>query len=299
MEQYTFKQYLLMGVMGAVSLSFAAGMFWVMSAEEGKAYADPKTGCYDVASGRTDILFDRSPPRTFTSQNRDILQFIEDHLEYKMAVNERISWYSTAGDVISSVITPRFTFCRPAKTPEELESIADTSVTQQYLDRQSKALFKDKIKPLVLEELLSDDKAREINHSPIIQMVQSLSKSSGFKAEKGKRSIVLVSDLMQNDTNISFGLKGHLPPFSQWKQTKHYKMLAPDRMEGVEVQILVLDRGWPEPSRYATHRELRSFFEALFYDAGAAKVSYRRLNLHCTAEERARSQQQNTGFHCK
>ena len=267
---------------GVIVLFGAAGSYALWSSL-GTARAD-EFGCFGEPISHTVMWLDYSPPRWGKSQARDIDTVFKRTWYDDLRFNERFTLVTTEGDRISSLGKERLRLCGTARTPGELEAVG-AAIPQNgaFLTQERERRFKSKVAPVIdelLEETPPDARVR-VGHSPILEAMQSISRRRDFSEELGGRRLIVVSDLVQNTTDVAkfCAVQGDLPSFAKFQARLAEKGLEPDSFDGAEVDLLLLLRyglGGPD-FPYCTERELREFWTDYFTAYGAAKVRVHRL----------------------
>lgn len=245
----------------------------------GKNVAD-KYGCFDSTyQKQTAVLVDASEPRWNEEQGRSLRQYFEQ-LYTSLAFNERLSVYTTEGDMVGSVVAPRFYVCGQATSPEELEAINADGGSAGYLKKQRERLYQKILAP-ELDALLTDNPnaaRKQNNQSPILEMIADVSRMARLEAND---RFIIVSDLIQSSNTAQFcRVKNDMPPFVQFKQKRIYQRLKPQSLEGVKVEILMLLRSGYGSRSYAycfSEEEIKNFYRDYFMDNGVAAPRFIRI----------------------
>ena len=273
----------LLALAGALALCIGGLIFAALQAYG--ARTPDKMGCFSDLSQLQTILFvDASEPRWNEEQRRSLRHYF-DELYNSLAFNERLSFYTTEGDVISDIMPPRFHICGQARTAAELEAVNAQGGTAGYLQKQHERLYKHVFAPQ-LDGLLSlkpDEARRQSSQSPVLEQVKSLSR----KLKLGSR-LILASDLIQNSDSAQFcRVQNDMPPFADFKKRRVYlSRLKPEPLEGVAVEVLMLQRagyGQTGLGFCRDEEELRDFWRDYFLDNGAASVRFIRIRHGYTA----------------
>ena len=269
----------IIGAASLLTLCFASlGYMAVQSI--GQTTVDAN-GCFATAYQKhTAVVIDASEPRWDEAQGRALHTYF-GQLYDGLAFNERLSIYTTEGDQVASVVSPRFSVCGQAKTPDELATVGAAPAQAGYLKRQKERLFQDVLKP-ELDQLLSltpDQSRRQLHESPIMEMLLAVSRST--KLSSGDR-LVVISDMIQNSDSARFcRTQNDMPRFSVFKQRRIYQdRLKPRSLAGVEVETLMLMRGGYGAGglqHCASEEELRGFWRDYFKDNGAFEPSFIRV----------------------
>jgi hypothetical protein len=238
-------------------------------------------GCFDEFEQRhTFVLFDASEPRLNVQQHRSVRHYM-DELYANLGFNQRLSFITTEGDQISSMPKARFHVCGAANSPEDLDNIGAQSASAGYLKKQKQRLYESVYAPQI-EAMLSptpDETRRQVSQSPVLEMIKNISNMRDFAP--GSRLIVL-SDLLQNSDSAQFCVKqNHMPPFRIFREREAYQQrLAPRSFEGVEVEVLLLQRyGYGQSFlKYCkSEEELTTFWRDYFTGNGAVNPAFIRI----------------------
>ena len=255
--------------LSAVLVACIGGMGYAAYQQFGKVVPD-RYGCYaEAPQTHTAVLIDASEPRFSKEQALSMRRYAEE-LYDSLGFNERLSVYTTEGDQIASVLSPRFHVCGGAKTATQLTAIGAEAGTAGYREKQRKRLFEKRFLP-ELETLMSDDlddSRRQLSQSPMLEMIADISRSPTLRP--GSRLIV-VSDLIQNSDSVQFcRVKNDMPPFSLFAQRRIYQQrLKPESLEGVEVELLMLQR--PELGPFCRDEEELKTFWLDYFRANGVK----------------------------
>lgn len=110
-----------------------------------------------------------------------------------------------------------------------------------------------------------------VAHSPILSAVRELSEQSEFSAAKSRRTLLLISDLLENSDAGSFYAARE--DFRAFRVSAAYLALRPD-LRGANVEVCYVVR--PDLSPAASERA-RCFWQAYFRASGAAVITFERL----------------------
>ena len=268
----TFK---LIGLSLVVALGIS-GFGYITWESMGKQTAD-EYGCYaDAYQRQTAVIVDASEPRWDEVQGRGLHTYFRQLYE-ELQFNERLSVYTTEGDLVASVVSPRFSVCGQARTQEELVAVNAPEAQAGYLKRERERLFEKVLAPK-LDKLLTlspDESRRQLHESPVMEMVLSVMHSA--QLESGDR-LILVSDMIQNSESARFCTKQNdMPRFSAFKKRRIYQdRLKPRSLAGVEVEALMLLRGGYGPF-CSSEDEIRAFWQGYFEDNGAVDPQFTRI----------------------
>ncbi len=205
-----------------VLIASIAGLGYAAYQNYGKAVAD-KQGCFSgVLQDQTLVLVDASEPRFDPDQSRSLHRYFKK-LYDGLKFNEKLSVFTTEGDQVGSVLSPRFHICGQAKSPEQLTTINAETGSAGFIKKQRERLYDRRLRP-ELEALFSDSpdaERRQSHQSPMLEMVADLSRSPALKYGT---KVVLISDLAQNSDSVQFcRVKNDMPPFSIFKQKRVYQ----------------------------------------------------------------------------
>lgn len=268
----TFK---LIGLSLVVALGIS-GFGYITWQSMGQQTAD-EFGCYaDVYQKKMAVIVDASEPRWDAVQGRALHTYFRQ-LYDGLAFNERLSVYTTEGDKVASVVSPRFTVCGQAKSPEDLAAVNAPEAQAGYLKREKERLFEKVLEP-ELNKLLSlspDESRRQLHESPVLEMILAVANSS--KLEPGDR-LVSIGDMIQNSESARFCTKQNdMPRFTAFKKRRIYQgRLKPRSLAGIEVEALMLLRGGYGPF-CSSEDEIRAFWQDYFEDNGATQVQFTRI----------------------
>lgn len=257
------------------------GLAFVMFDIAGRPTPD-SYGCYSgIEQANTIVFVDPSAPRWNEVQARSLRNRL-DEIYRSLSLNEKLSVYTTEGDVVASgSLKPRFHICGQAQSAADLEAIGAASASDEYLAKQRERLYEKQLAPQ-LDQLLSltPPEERQQNYqSPILETIQSLSRLREMKP--GSR-LIIVSDLIQNSDSVQFcRTQNDMPPFDVFKKRSAYqRRLKPQSLEGVEVEILYLQRrglGRGELAHCYSEEEMRTFYEDYFADNGVTGINFVRI----------------------
>ncbi len=265
-----------------------AGMGVLVMQSIGKQVAD-EYGCFEADyQQQTAVFVDASEPRWDVTQGRSLQTYFHQ-LYDELDFNERLSVYTTEGDQVASVVSPRFSVCGQARTPGELVSVNASEAQAGYLKRQKERLFETVLRPQ-LDQLLSqapDQSRRQLYESPVMEMILAVSRSA--KLESGDR-LVVVSDMIQNSESARFcRIKNDMPRFSAFKKRRIYRdRLKPASLSGVGIETLMLMRegyGQGGLQYCSSEEELRNFWRGYFKDNGASDAQFIRIRSGFVGEQ--------------
>lgn len=262
------------------------GAIGFLSYQDSNYIVADASGCFKPNGNlsHTIAIIDSSEPRFDRVQRRDLWAAFHQIYDSGLKFNERFSIITTDETHIGTIPAPVLTFCRSARTSQELESVGAATATQAFLVRQADRFAKKMFEP-VLAQLFSatpDDSLRQTRESPILEQIQSVARMASFSSHTKNRRLILVSDLLQSTKEAQFCVKkGHLPNFKKFKQKAYFEQIGPVDLTGVEVKIYMLIRGgYGEIGlQYCNEDELHRFWSDYFTDAGAENVEIIRLRM--------------------
>jgi hypothetical protein len=263
------------GVLGLCLAGVGAAVWQV----QGKKAPD-RYGCFEgVGQDQTLVLVDASEPHFDAEQARSLTRYLRQ-LYDRLGFNERLSFFTSEGDQMASVARARFHVCGQASSPEQLEAVNAEGGSEGYLAKQRERLYERRLAP-ELEALFSatpDLSRRQLRKSPIMELVADLARSPAMKP--GSR-LVIVSDMIQNSDSAQFcRVKNDMPPFSLFSQRSAYQRLKPRSLEGVQVEVLMLQREdyGKEWLRYCySEEELRAFWRDYLVANGVRDPHFTRI----------------------
>lgn len=234
-------------------------------------------GCYSgLPSAQTMYLTDVSEPRWSKAQQRSIATYIER--DYSgLRPNERFAFYSTAVNTMASVVVPEFHVCGQARNSSEHKAMTGDEVQDGYLARQREKQYEEYLAPR-LSYLLNN--AQQLHESPILELIRAASRDANLRMGDKLR---IVSDMIQNSELARFcRVQNDLPRFTTFaKQPRYIEHLHPSSMDGVEVEILMLERPYygTKGMEYCTELEIKNFWRDYFKANGARSVNFIRLRM--------------------
>lgn len=209
------------------------------------------------------------------SQDRDLLNMLKllfDGLE----VNGKLLVFNSSADLASSLPTPAFEICRPAKTIAEQEAIggpAEIFTVLQKNSENAEKLFEKNLAAIIAD---AKDEEKKATSSPIISQLRGI---SAYRYDAPLNKIVVFSDAMENsDENGTFcSDEGDLKTFEEYATRSDYPHLRLKDISSVEVDFFMVQFGALPNNAYPhceSYQELYDFYEGLFLDAGAKEVNF-------------------------
>lgn len=241
-----------------------------------------KLGCYKNAPNKpnTYVFMDASTPRWSKNQQASLYNYF-NRLWAELGFQERLLVYTSEGDrVTTGAPVPSFHLCGPARSNDEIKEVHGQEGSAEFLQAQKQRLYKRVVKPELdaLLTLTPDDKRKQLYQSPVLEMIQALSR----ELKPGDR-LVIASDLIQHTESAKFcRVKNELPNFAAFaKRSVYQRRLKPSSMEGVSVDVLMLQRIGYETGefQYCTEDELQAFFEDYFIANGALDPEFIRVRI--------------------
>ncbi len=281
MKRRTRKQLpMLLGL--STALIAATGGFGYMAYEAASAVVADHHGCFEDFSGRHTVVWVDASPPTWNDEQRRSLRNRLDQLYEGLGFNERLSVFTTEGDIINDVPEPRFHVCGQARSSHQLEAIGASPARAGFLKRQKERLYERVLAP-ELDALLAKqpDAARVQNHqSPILEQLVALSHRR--EIESGSK-LVIISDLLQNSDSSRFCLvQMAMPKFAVFRKRSIYQeRLKPNSLAGVDVEVLMLQRygyGQKNALPYCRNEEeIKAFYRDYLVAAGVRSPRFLRI----------------------
>lgn len=271
-----------LGVLGGSAL--ALGIAYVAVQDLNTLKPDEETGCYTqtTAQDSTVAFVDSSDPGFDNVQSRDLVRAFTNLYHRDLGFNERLSVTTTQESRIGTIPDPVIELCGGAKSSAELENIGAAGATAAFLKRQSEKTFEKQVEPQLAEIFAVDPTAanRQSRESPILEQIQSLSRLPAFTDRAGQKQLILVSDMLQNTTDLQFcKTQGHLPSYFSFKESPEFDRVRPASLAGTDVTIYMLVRGMlgEAPYAFCTEPELTKWWKDYLTDAGAQSVDVIRI----------------------
>lgn len=186
--------------------------------------------------------------------------------------NTRIEIFTTAKGQSFSVAAPVFTICKPPMNALEQTGIGAPKMQPNRLLK----IYEDAEKSWSegIDEVLetTSDAARAASHSPILEMLSSISRYSGFSGPD--RQLVAFTDGIQNSPELGqFCVQqGHMPSYARFKDKPEFSFYAP-RFQGASVQLYLVEHGQlPSGSlKFCSNVELRNWWQDYFQGNGVSR----------------------------
>lgn len=253
------------------------GMGYMAWQSMGKVTAD-QVGCFaNAPQPQTVVLLDVSEPRFNDEQARSLKRYL-DQLYNNLDFNERLSVVTTAEDQIGSVPKARFHVCGQATSAAELEAVNAEGASAGFLAKQKQRLYEKVFAHAITSVLSPDAASRQRYQSPILEMVKGI---RHFQPLRPGDRLIIVSDLIQNSDSVQFcRTQNDMPPFSVFSKRPVYGRLKPDSMEGIDVELLMIQRhgyGQGEFSYCYSEEELSRFWRDYFSANGVDNPSLIRI----------------------
>lgn len=203
-----------------------------------------------------------------SAQGRDYRNGLE-RIWNEAEANTRIDIFTTARGQSFSVAAPAFSICRPPHNLAQQNAIGAPTMHQNRLSSifdEAELTWSQGI-----DEVLAtaSDAARSASHSPILEMLSSISRFSGFSGPE--RHLVVFTDGIQNSPELGqFCVQqGHMPAYSRFQERTEFSFYTP-QLQGVAVQLYLVEHGQlPSGSlQYCSNVELRNWWGDYFRDNG-------------------------------
>ena len=237
-------------------------------------------GCFSTAHQRqTIVLVDVSEPRFNEEQSRSLHRYF-DQLYKGLGFNEKLSIITTGEDQIGSIPAPRIHVCGQATNATQLEEVNADGASEGFLAKQKERLNQKEYLPVINTILSpnSDQREQQLYQSPVMEMIQSIRRFQSLQA--GDR-LIIISDLIQNSDSVQFcRTQNDMPSFSEFVKRPIYARLKPDSLEGIEVEVLMLQRTGYGRSDYAfcrSEEELRRFWQDYLVSNGVTNPNFIRI----------------------
>lgn len=134
----------------------------------------------------------------------------------------------------AELISPVVVRCNPGTASDVSESTGNPAAVQRLHDEKFIAALDDAFRVIA--------EASPADQSPIFESVQSVALTELLVpgAKESKRKIVLVSDLLQNTSDINFYAR--LPDPNEFASSNAFRRVRTD-LSGVDVELWMLERG--------------------------------------------------------
>lgn len=213
---------------------------------------------------------------TSAAQDRDLRRALHEAYD-TLPANGRLSVFTTAQATAGSLPVPVLSICRPAATEAEQAALGLGTQPAPYLAHQAQEARNafDASVTALLEQ--AKDREQIAKDSPILEQVQGISR---YRFDGPLKSLTLYTDGLQNSESFQFcQSQGHMPPFALFTQKPGYRFLKPEPLEGVAVNVLLIEFGTLPSSvlPFCTSDEVRAFWPDYFRSNGAASVQLSRL----------------------
>lgn len=270
------KNIVAYAVIGACVVSMVA--FIVNMALGDKPNELQKNGCIGEGVEGTSVIVDYSPPLFGEAQKRALAEYFSMLYRDRLQSNERLTIYGTHGTDWSTIPKATLSICKPVRTAEEAKRFGGPEVSDQWLKNQDEKVFARQYWPAI-ESMLSTkpDTKDAMKDSPIMELVQSMSRVGAFTGRPFKR-LVLVSDLIQNADSNSFCYRQdqRVPEYKHFAKSAHMRRVQPEPLTGVEVEVLMLGR--ESLKLFCTADELEDFWRDFMMKGGGAS-SFKAIRL--------------------
>ena len=239
---------------------------------------------------RADPHLPHQPPDTPTAHTIPLTPQMPRHLtapvigrKQKLRVNqfnEKLSIITTGEDQIGSIPAPRIHVCGQATNATQLEEVNADGASEGFLAKQKERLNQKEYLPVINAILSpnSDQREQQLYQSPVMEMIQSIRRFQSLQA--GDR-LIIISDLIQNSDSVQFcRTQNDMPSFSEFVKRPIYARLKPDSLEGIEAEVLMLQRTGYGRSNYAfcrSEEELRRFWQDYLIANGVKNPSFIRI----------------------
>lgn len=272
-------------VLGGIGVSaLVLGIGYITVQDLNTLKPDEETGCYTqtTAQDSTIAFVDSSDPGFDGVQSRDLVRAFTNLYKRDLRFNEHLSVITTQQSRIGTIPDPVIELCGGAKSSAELENIGAAGATPAFLKRQSEKTFEKQVEPQLAEIFAVNPTSanRQSRESPILEQIQSLSRLPAFSDQAGQKKLIVVSDMLQNTTDLQFcKTQGHLPSYFSFKESPEFDRVRPASLTGTDVTIYMLVRGTlgQPPYSFCTEPELTQWWKDFLTDAGARSVDVIRI----------------------
>jgi hypothetical protein len=164
-----------------------------------------------------------------------------------------------------------------------LQGLGAPRVNPAYLATQKQRVFDQVIAPALTAMTDPAPANPQAFESPILEQIQGLSRLPELRNGAARKSLIVVSDLIQSTHEIRACREpGHLPRFENFKSGEHWARVRPESLAGVDVTLLMLIR--PEYGPHCSGEdELIRWWESYFEEAGAQSVQITRLRFNVSS----------------
>jgi hypothetical protein len=220
---------------------------------------DALTSCPidEPPSGYTALVVDKTDGMSERQLRR--LESERDRLLSKVGPGEMVSIY-VVDDRTSPVLDPELALCSPG---------AGRDANPLYQNPgKHEARFQERFAERLAAVVAELERPRSSARSPILEAIHAVASSPEFERSRGRRELVVVSDLLQNVPELSH--YSGVPRFEDFRESAYAASVAAD-LRGAEVRVIYLRR--PEDLR-AQNDAHRTFWKSVFEESGAAHVEF-------------------------
>jgi len=226
---------------------------------KGEEY-DPESLCPDKTDAHTVIVLDKTD--TFSkNQQRFILNFINQE-KNKLETSEKFSIFTLTENTYMSP-EPIFSKCNPGTGKTANKLYQNPRKMQSRFDSFFSKPLKENMNNMLLDNTGSK--------SPIFEMIRELSLRDDFSNDVGKRTLIIVSDMMHHTSKFShYKNRSSYEYFSE----KSYAYEVATSLNTVDVKIIYLLR---DKLGYVQGPKHLSFWKDYFEDMGAEVATVRNV----------------------
>lgn len=222
----------------SVALLLLSAVFYLNNKfEENRKKTNKETFCRAGSMPEiTAILVDHTD--NFTPLQQEALRKLLRDIALGVQKNGMIELYSVHS-IRAAVLVPEFSLCNPGSDDDLENRLARRASTVR---RNYEQTFVKKL-DTELTKILTADPARE---SPIMESIQSVIVTAfvGREKEASKKTLVIVSDLLEHTPQLSF-LK-NMPDFEEYQKTSHWQNIRSElRNVNIKVMLIRRERGQP------------------------------------------------------
>lgn len=239
-----------------------AGAWWFVSTKADRASLDENL-CPPTPEAHVAVIVDVTDPLTLP-QRQDLRNKLEA-LKASIPMRGRVAFFKVDA-AEEELLTPLFEKCNPGTAEDFSELDADL--------RDMERRYREEFEAPYVATYETIFEASGASRSPIMQSVQSvnLTELDTPTARAGSRRLILISDLLQNSTRLSF--YGELPSAEDVLENPDFQS-ARTNLRGTEVELWMLQR--PDFSE-TQPRGLPELWTVLLQEQGAARVDADRIS---------------------
>lgn len=261
MQTFSARDVLGLKIIGLTSCGLTVlllAAFWLTHT---RPRVDAESLCpLDLPHAQTAILIDKTDP--LTEKQKDEVSNLIKSIQPRLDLYEQLSIFKL-DDMASVSRLPVFSLCNPGQTASSALYQNPAMVEKRFHKKFGQVL--EGLIPTLVEGQVSPV-------SPILEMIQTISRSREFSPQSTKRTLIVISDLLQNVPAFSHYAKA-IEPYGSYKASTYYATVSAS-LEGVHVEVYQVPRvGLQDKQQEA----LSLFWQSYFNDSGAVEVIRRDL----------------------